>query len=80
MQIYSFGKSGLLPSETALVSWMFVIWILSILTLYYTSTSLLPNLYEYGHSFNKDTGLVGRYDAAEMLKISIAITWTLILI
>ena len=81
MQIYSFGKSGLLPSErTALVSWMFVIWILSILTLYYTSTSLLPNLYEYGHSFNEDTGLVGRYDAAEMLKISIAITWTLILI
>ena len=81
MQIYSFGKNGLLPSErTALVSWMFVIWILSILTLYYTSTTLLPNLYEYGHSFNEDTGLVGRYDAAEMLKISIAITWTLILI
>ena len=40
----------------------------------------LPWLYGYGHSFNDDTGLVGRYDAAEMLRISISLAWAMILV
>ena len=80
-QIYSFAKPGLLPSErVVLFSWMIFFWIISFFSIYYTMIELLPTVYQYGHSFNEGTGLVGRYDAAEMLKISIAIAWTIILI
>ena len=81
MQAYYFAKPGLLPTErTAFLVWMISFWLIAILTLSFTLTVLIPEFYEYGHSFNTETGLVGKYDAAEMLKISIAITWTTILI
>ncbi len=81
LQVYSFAKPGLLPSERiVLVSWMSIFWLISFISILYTLTELLPTVYQYGHSFNQDTGLTGKYDAAEMLKISIAIAWTIILI
>ena len=81
MQAYAFAKPGLLPSERrGLVVWMIMMWILAFGSLVFTINEFLPWLYSYGHSFNQDTGLVGRYDAAEMLRISISIAWAMILI
>ena len=81
LQAYAFAKPGLLPSERrAFVIWMLMMWILAFGSLIFTVTEFLPWLYAYGHSFNLDTGLVGRYDAAEMLRISISIAWAIILI
>ena len=81
IQAYAFASPGLLPSERrAFVAWMLSIWAISILALFYTIVDFLPMLYSFGHSFNTDTGLIGRYDAAEMLKISIAISWAIILV
>ncbi len=81
VQAYTFAKPGLLPSERrGLVAWMFMIWVLSFGSIIVTVTQLLPWLYSHGHSFNTDTGLVGRYDAAEMLRIAISIAWAMILI
>lgn len=81
IQSYGFAKPGLLPSERkAFLAWLISFWLISIITLLFTLTILIPEFYQYGHSFNAETGLVGKYDAAEMLKISIAITWATILI
>jgi len=80
-QAYSFARPGLLPSERrGLIVWMLMIWVLAFGSLVITVTEFLPWLYTYGHSFNVDSGLVGRYDAAEMLRISISIAWAMILI
>ena len=80
-QAYSFAKPGLLPSERrALIIWMMMMWILAFSSLIFTMTEFLPWLYSYGHSFNNDTGLIGRYDAAEMLRISISIAWAMVLV
>ena len=80
-QAYSFAKPGLLPSERrAFVIWMFMMWILAFGSLIFIMVEFLPWLYSYGHSFNNDTGLIGRYDAAEMLRISISIAWAMILV
>ena len=80
-QAYSFAKPGLLPSERrAFVIWMFMMWILAFSSLVFTVAEFLPWLYAYGHSFNIDSGLTGRYDAAEMLRISISIAWAMILV
>ena len=80
-QAYTFAKPGLLPSERrAFVIWMFMMWILSFGSLIFIMIEFLPWLYSYGHSFNNDTGLIGRYDAAEMLRISISIAWAMILV
>ena len=71
-QAYGFAKPGLLPSERrGMIIWMILMWILSLSAIVFVLFRLLPWLYGYGHSFNGDTGLVGRYDAAEMLRISI---------
>ena len=81
MQAYSFARPGLLPSERrAFVIWMVVMWALAFSSLVFTVSIFLPWLYEYGHSFNEDSGLIGRYDAAEMLHISVSIAWTIILV
>ena len=81
VQAYTFARPGLLPSERrAFVIWMVVMWGLAILSLTFTITEFLPWLYAYGHSFNDVNGLVGRYDAAEMLRISISIAWAIILV
>ena len=81
IQAYTFARPGLLPSERrALVSWMVIMWALALCSLVFTVTEFLPWLYAYGHSFNEDTGLIGRYDAAEMLHISISIAWAMILV
>lgn len=81
VQAYTFARPGLLPSERrAFVLWMTVMWALALISLIFTVTEFLPWLYAYGHSFNEGTGLVGRYDAAEMLRISISITWAIILV
>ncbi len=81
LQAYSFARPGLLPSERkAFVIWMTLMWILAIVSLYFTVFEFLPWLYAYGHSFNEGTGLVGRYDAAEMLRITISIAWAIILV
>ena len=80
-QTYSFAKPGLLPSERrAFVIWMSMMWIFAFGSLVFIMTEFLPWLYSYGHSFNNDTGLIGRYDAAEMLRISISIAWAMILV
>ena len=80
-QAYSFAKPGLLPSERrAFVVWMFMMWILAFSSLVFTMIEFLPWLYSYGHSFNDETGLIGRYDAAEMLRIAISIAWAIILV
>lgn len=81
MQAYAFAKPGLLPSERrGLIVWMIMMWVLAFGSLVFTINEFLPWLYSYGHTFNQDTGLVGRYDAAEMLRISISIAWAMILI
>jgi Sec-independent protein secretion pathway component TatC len=81
VQAYTFARPGLLPSERrAFVVWMTVMWALALISLILTVTEFLPWLYGYGHSFNEGTGLVGRYDAAEMLQITISITWAIILV
>ena len=81
IQAYTFAKPGLLPSERrAFVTWMVVMWGLAFGSLIFTITQLLPWLYSYGHSFNDVNGLVGRYDAAEILRISISIAWAIILL
>ena len=81
MQAYEFAKPGLLPTERkGLIVWMIMMWILAFGSLVLTVNQFLPWLYAYGHSFNEETGLVGRYDAAEMLRISISIAWAMILI
>ena len=59
---------------------MILMWILSLSSLVIVLFRFLPWLYDYGHSFNADTGLIGRYDAAEMLRISISIAWAMILV
>ena len=80
-QAYGFAKPGLLPSERrGMVIWMILMWILSLSSLVFVLFRFLPWLYGYGHSFNDDTGLVGRYDAAEMLRISISLAWAMILV
>ena len=71
----------LLPSERrGMIIWMIMMWILSLSSLVFVLFRFLPWLYSYGHSFNGEIGLVGRYDAAEMLRISISIVWAMILI
>ena len=81
VQAYTFARPGLLPSERrAFVSWMVIMWALALCSLVFTVIKFLPWLYAYGHSFNDETGLVGRYDAAEMLQISISIAWAIILV
>ena len=81
IQAYTFARPGLLPSERrAFVVWMVIMWALAICSLMFTVTEFLPWLYAYGHSFNADTGIIGRYDAAEMLMISISIAWAIILV
>jgi Sec-independent protein secretion pathway component TatC len=81
IQAYTFARPGLLPSERrAFVIWMTIMWALALCSLVFTVTEFLPWLYAYGHSFNDDTGIVGRYDAAEMLMISISIAWAIILV
>ncbi len=81
VQAYSFARSGLLPSERrAFVVWMVVMGGLAFGSLVFTTTIFLPWLYSYGHSFNDVNGLVGRYDAAEILRISISISWAIILV
>ena len=81
IQAYTFARPGLLPSERrAFVIWMVIMWALALCSLVFTITDFLPWLYAYGHSFNDETGIVGRYDAAEMLMISISIAWAIILV
>ncbi|MGB1474869.1 MAG: twin-arginine translocase subunit TatC [Candidatus Poseidoniaceae archaeon] len=80
-QAYGFAKPGLLPSEKrGMIIWMILMWIVSLSSLVFVLFRFLPWLYGYGHSFNDETGLVGRYDAAEMLRISISIAWAMILV
>lgn len=80
-QAYGFAKPGLLPSERrGMVTWMILMWLVSFSSLVFVLFRFLPWLYGYGHSFNSDTGLIGRYDAAEMLRISISIAWAMILV
>ena len=80
-QVYAFAKPGLLPSERrGMIIWMILMWALSISSLIFVLFNFLPWLYGYGHSINNDTGLAGRYDAAEMIRISISIAWAMILI
>ena len=81
VQAYSFARPGLLPSERrGFVLWMAIMWTLSFIALVLSVTKFLPWLYTYGHSFNEGTGLTGKYDAAQMLRISISIAWTIILV
>jgi len=81
MQAYEFAKPGLLPTERkGLIIWMVMMWVMAFGSLVFTVNNFLPWLYSYGHSFSEDTGLEGRYDAAEMLRISISIAWTMILV
>ena len=81
LQAYGFARPGLLPSERrAFVIWMFMILVISILSLGFTLLVLLPEFFEFGHSFNESAGLQGRYDAAQMLKVSIAISWAILLV
>ena len=81
MQMYSFAKPGLLPSERkTFVSWMIVIWSSASLSLYLITTKFLPWLYQKGHEMNGELALKPVYDATEMLKISVSISWTLVLI
>ena len=80
-QAYGFAKPGLLPSERrGMIIWMILMWILSLSAIVFVLFRFLPWLYGYGHSFNDETGLVGRYDAAEMLRISISIAWAMVLV
>ena len=81
IQAYTFAQPGLLPSERrAFAIWMILMWSLSFVALVFSVAEFLPWLYSYGHSFNEETGLVGRYDAAEMIRISISIAWAIILV
>lgn len=81
IQAYSFAARGLLPSERrAFVFWMATIWGLGILSLWFVIMELMPWVFAEGHSFQSDLGLVGLYDATEMLRISVTISWAILLI
>ena len=80
-QAYTFAARGLLPSERrAFVFWMTTIWGLGILSLWFVIMELMPWIFAEGHSFQSGLGLVGLYDATEMLRISITISWAVLLI
>jgi Sec-independent protein secretion pathway component TatC len=76
-QIYSFSARGLMPAERRwLLSWLSSTWLLACACIYLTMYYIMPKLYSMGHSFQADIGLIGRYDAAETLGISLALAWS----
>ena len=81
IQMYSFAKPGLLPSERkTLVSWMIFMWSSASLSLFLITTKFLPWLYQKGHTLNGELAITPMYDATEMLKISVSVSWTIVLI
>jgi Sec-independent protein secretion pathway component TatC len=81
MQAYNFARPGLLPSERRMfVIWMVLVWSIGIGALWVTIGELLPWLYSIGHTTNANAGLTGKYDAAQIIRISISISWTIILV
>ena len=81
IQAYTFAERGLLPSERrAFVIWMTTIWGLGLLSLWFVMVELMPWIFVEGHSFQIGLGLVGLYDASEMLRISVTISWAILLI
>ncbi len=76
-QIYSFSARGLMPAERRwLLSWLASTWILACGSIYLTVLHLMPKFFTMGHSVQAEIGLVGRYDAAETLGLSLALAWT----
>ena len=81
IQVYGFVRPGLLPSERkSFVIWMVSMFCITCLTLWWTTMEFLPRLYDFSHSSTEASGLVGRYDAAEMLRVTISLSWMLVLV
>jgi Sec-independent protein secretion pathway component TatC len=76
-QIYSFSARGLMPAERRwLLSWLASTWLLACGSIYFTMNYLMPKFFAMGHSVQADVGLIGRYDAAETLGLSLALAWS----
>ena len=81
IQMYYFVRPGLLPSERrTFIFWTITIWMSAVTSLFLVSYKLLPWLFNQGHSLNQNLELTPMYDATEILKISIVISWTIILV
>lgn len=81
VQVYGFLKPGLLPSERkSFIIWMVIMYCVTSFTLWWTTMEFLPWLYEIAHSSSEASGLVGRYDAAEMLRVTISLSWMMVLV
>ncbi|MBT3971885.1 MAG: hypothetical protein HOE92_06675 [Euryarchaeota archaeon] len=80
-QFNRFATPGLLPRERL---WLrkFIIFtsISGVLLVYFTMFFALPKIFAFGHQQNLTSGLVARYDAAELLRISLTIAWVELLI
>ncbi len=80
-QIYSFSARGLMPAERRwLVSWLSSTWLLACACICLTMYYLMPKFFDMGHSVQADIGLVGRYDAAETLGLSLALAWSQLMV
>ena len=76
-QIYSFSAKGLMPGERRwLLSWLSSTWLLACGSIYLTLNHLMPKFFTMGHSVQAEIGLVGRYDAAETLGLTLVLAWT----
>ena len=76
-QIYSFSAKGLMPGERRwLLSWLTSTWLLACGSIYLTLNYLMPKFFTMGHSVQDEIGLVGRYDAAETLGLTLVLAWT----
>ena len=80
-QIYSFSARGLMPAERRwLLSWLSSTWVLTCACIYLTMYYLMPKFFSMGHSVQAEIGLVGRYDAAETLGLSLALAWSQLMV
>jgi len=80
-QIYSFSARGLMPAEKRwLLSWLSSAWLLACGCIYVTMYYLMPKFFDMGHSVQADVGLIGRYDAAETLGLSLALAWSQLMV
>lgn len=80
-QFSRFAAPGLLPRERLwlrrLITWTPIT---GLLLVYFTMFFALPKIFAIGHQENLTSGLVARYDAAELLRITLTIAWVELLI
>ncbi len=80
-QFNRFASPGLLPRERLwLRKFITFTSISGVLLVYLTMFFALPKIFAFGHQQNLTSGLVARYDAAELLRITLTIAWVELLI